>query len=38
MTTTNVYDEALGTSARHFYIALRDGDDDNNYGNDDDEC
>ncbi len=38
MMTTNVNNKALGTSARHFYIASRDGDDDNNYGNDDDEC
>jgi hypothetical protein len=38
MTTANVDDEALGVSARHFYIALRNSNDDNNYGYDDDEC
>jgi hypothetical protein len=35
MTTTNVDDEASGVSARHFYIALHDGNNDSNYGNDD---
>ncbi len=38
MTMTNVNNEASGTSAQHFYIASRDGNDDNNYGNDDDKC
>ncbi len=33
MTTMNVDNEALCASARHFHIASRDGDDDNNYGN-----
>ncbi len=33
MTTTHVDDEASCTSARHFHNASRDGDDDNNYGN-----
>ncbi len=31
MMTTNVDDKALGMSARHFHIASRSGDDDNNY-------
>jgi hypothetical protein len=34
----NVDDKASGASARHFYIASRDGNDDSNYGNDDDKC
>jgi hypothetical protein len=38
MTTTSVDNEASGASARHFYIALRDSDNDSNYGNGDDEC
>jgi hypothetical protein len=38
MMATNVNNEASGVSARHFYIALHDGDNDSNYGNDDDEC
>jgi hypothetical protein len=38
MTTTNVDDEALGASARHFYIASRDGNNDSNYGDDNNEC
>ncbi len=38
MTPTNVDNEASGASARHFYNASHDGDDDSNYGNDDDEC
>jgi hypothetical protein len=38
MMTTNVDDEASGACARHFYIALHDGDNSSNYGNDDDKC
>jgi hypothetical protein len=38
MMTTNVNDEASGASARHFYIALRNGNDDSNYGSDDNKC
>jgi hypothetical protein len=34
MTTTNVNDEALCASARHFCIASRDGNGDSNYGDD----
>jgi hypothetical protein len=38
MTTTNVDDKALGASTRHFYIALRNGNNDSNYSDDNNEC
>jgi hypothetical protein len=38
MTTTNVNKEALGVSARHFYIASCDSDNNSNYGDDDNKC
>jgi hypothetical protein len=38
MMMTNVKDDASCVSARHFHISLRNSDNDNNYGNDDDEC
>jgi hypothetical protein len=38
MMTTNVDGKALGASARNVYIASRDGNDDSNYGDDDNEC
>ncbi len=38
MTMTNIGDEASDASARHFYIASRDGNDNSNYGDDDDKC
>jgi hypothetical protein len=38
MMSTNVDNKASGASAQHFYIAPRDGNDDNNYGDDDDKC
>jgi hypothetical protein len=37
MMMTNIDDKALGASARHFFIASRDGSDNNNYGNDNDK-
>ena len=38
MMMANVNDKASGTSARHFHNVLRNGNDDSNYGNDDNEC
>ncbi len=38
MMTTNVHDEASGASTRHYYIASRNGNDDSNYGDEDNEC
>ena len=37
MMTTKVDDKASGASARHFHIVLRNGNNDSNYGNDDNE-
>ena len=38
MMTTNVNDKALGASARHFHIASRSGNDNNNNVDDDNKC
>ena len=38
MMTTNVNDNALGASARHFHIVSRSGNDNNNNVDDDNKC
>jgi hypothetical protein len=38
MTMMNVDDKASCASTQHFHIASRNGDNDNNYCNDDNEC